>query len=284
VPKALVNQEKMTMVCSMVKKGVVAAALGAGALYLAFGTLAPSYVRTAFHKGRHAVKSTVPPQFDIDRARDEIASLEPAIRDNIELLARSEVDVEYLEREIATVENNLAAEKKEIVAMRESLDTGDFRLAGRVSYTADEIKGDLARRLDHYRNVTRTLEEKQATLKIKQKAVTAAHQQLKNMAAQKKALLAKLDGIEARLKMIEATRATNDYNFDDSALARAKRTVAELDKRLDEMARFAELEGRFSEAGTTVIVEPGRDVVKEIDAEFGAPEGDSTLKTTDKSL
>ena len=238
------------MVCSMVKKGVVAAALGAGALYLAFGTLAPSYVRTAFHKGRHAVKSNVPPQFDIDRARDEIASLEPAIRDNIEMLARSEVDVEYLDREIAAVRTNLAAEKKAIVAMRESLETGDFRLAGHVSYTADEIKGDLARRLDHYRNVSRTLEEKEATLKIKQKAVVAAHQQLKNMAAQKKALLAKLDGIEARLKMIEATQATNDFNFDDSALARAKRTVAELDKRLDEMARFAELEGRFSESGS----------------------------------
>ena len=156
--------------------------------------------------------------------------------------------------------------------MRESLETGDFRLAGHVSYTADDIKGDLARRLDHYRNVSRTLEEKEATLKIKQKAVVAAHQQLKNMAAQKKALLAKLDGIEARLKMIEATRATNDFNFDDSALARAKRTVAELDKRLDEMARFAELEGRYIESGTTIIVEPGRDVIKEIDAEFGAPD------------
>jgi len=268
----------------MVKKGVVAAALGAGALYLAFGTSAPSYVRTAFHKGRHAVKSNVPPQFDIDRARDEIASLEPAIRDNIEMLARSEVEVEWLDREIAAIRSNLAVEKKSLVALRESLETGDFRLAGHVTYTADEVKGELARRYDHYRYASRTLEEKETTLKIKQKAVAAAHQQLRNMAAQKKALLAKLDGIEARLKMIEATKATNEFNFDDSALARAKQSVAELDKRLDEMARFAELEGRFSEAGVPVIVEPGRDVVKEIDAEFGTPAKGSTPKTTDKSL
>ena len=110
------------MVCSMVKKGVVAAALGAGALYLAFGTLAPSYVRTAFHKGRDAVKSSVPPQFDIDRARDEIASLEPAIRDNIEMLARSEVDVEYLDREIAAVRDQ--------PRRREEGDRGDAREPG----------------------------------------------------------------------------------------------------------------------------------------------------------
>jgi len=272
------------MVCSMVKKGLVGAALSAGALYLAFGTSAPSYVRTAFHRARHNVQSAVPVQFDIDRARDEIANLEPAIRDNIELLARSEVDVEYLDREIAAVRSNLAVEKKALVALRESLETGDFRLAGHVSYTADEVKGELARRLDHYRNVSRTLAEKEATLKIKQKAVVAAHQQLKNMASQKKALLAKIDGIEARLKMIEATKATNEFNFDDSALARAKRTVADLDKRLDEMARFSELEGRFSEAGVPVVIEPGRDVVKEIDAEFGTPAKGSAPKTTDKSL
>ncbi len=62
------------MVCKMVKKGVIGAALTAGALYLAFGTHAPSYVRTAFHKVRHTAKDSVPIQFDIERARDEIAA------------------------------------------------------------------------------------------------------------------------------------------------------------------------------------------------------------------
>ena len=57
------------MVCKMVKKGVIGAALTAGALYLAFGTHAPSYVRTAFHKVRHTAKDSVPIQFDIERAR-----------------------------------------------------------------------------------------------------------------------------------------------------------------------------------------------------------------------
>jgi hypothetical protein len=38
------------MVCSIMKKGLLGAALSAGALFLVFGTSAPSYVRTAFHK------------------------------------------------------------------------------------------------------------------------------------------------------------------------------------------------------------------------------------------
>jgi len=275
------------MVCSMVKKGVLGAALGAGMLYLVFGTSAPSYVRTAFHKVRHNAKVAVPVQFEIDRARGEIANLEPAIRDNIEALARAEVDVEYLDREIATTRDNLAGEKKAMLALRQGLETGDFRLAGHghARYTADEIKNELASRLDRYRNVTKILEEKNATLKARQKAVIAARKQLTEMAAQKQALATKLEGIEAKLKMIEATRATNEFDFDGSALARAKKSVADLEKRLEVLDRKAEMEGRFTDAGIPLSLEPGRNVVKEIDEQFGtAPSPSESDSPRDKSL
>jgi chromosome segregation ATPase len=270
--------------CSLAKKAVLGTALTAGALYLVFGTSAPSYVRTAFHKVRHTAKNAVPVQFDIDRAREEIASLEPAIKDNIEILARAEVETETLDREIGEMKSKLAHEKKSMLALRESLDTGNYRLAGRVNYTEDEVKGELAHRLDRYRNVTKILDEKEATLKAKQKAVIAARKQLANMAAQKKALLTKLEGIEAHLKMIEATRATNEFDFDDSALARAKSSVADLEKRLAVMERKAEMEGNFVESGVPVSIDPGRDVVKEIDEEFGRADKGTEPKPTDKSL
>src|SRR6202007_2020260 len=80
------KQENFSMVCSMVKKGLLGAALGAGALYLVFGTSAPSYVKTASHKVRKNARNAVAIQFEIDRARGEIANLEPAIKDNIEVL------------------------------------------------------------------------------------------------------------------------------------------------------------------------------------------------------
>jgi chromosome segregation ATPase len=266
----------------MIKKGLLGAALGAGALALVFGTAAPSYVRTAFHKVRHNAKAAVPVQFEIDRARQQIADLEPEIHSNIENLARAEVDVESLKREITTVQQNLDREKKEIVALRDSLTTGEFRLAGGASYTAGEVKSDLARRMDHYRQVERILKEKNETLKARENAVVAARKQLTEMAAQRRALLTKIDEIEARLKAYEATQAANEFTFDDSALSRAKQTVSELEKRLDGMARTVELEGRYAAQGVPVQVEPNRDVIKEVDDAFGtttAPE-----KAGDKSL
>ena len=137
------------MVCSMVKKGIIGAALGAGALFLVFGTHAPSYVKTAYHKVRRDAKNAVPLPFDIERAREEIASLEPAIRDNIEKLARAEVEVEHLDKEIVAIRTNMDTEKKALLTLRESLKTGEYRLAGHssVAYTEDEVKADLGHRI-----------------------------------------------------------------------------------------------------------------------------------------
>jgi len=259
------------MACSMIKKAILGAGLGAGALYLAFGTSAPSYVRTGFHRFRDTVKHEVSPQFEIDRARGEISGLEPAMKDQIENLARATVEVEHLDREILTIRTNLGTEKKVLTALRDSLNTGDFRLAGNVTYTADEVKGELKQRFDHYKQVTDLLKDKEETLKAKQKAVIAARQQLSQMSATKQILLTKLAGIEARLKMIQTAKESNEFSFDDSALARAKASVADLEKRLDVMARTAEMEGKYAGSTIPVIIEPGRDVVKEMDAEFGPP-------------
>ncbi|MDG3003526.1 hypothetical protein [Paludisphaera mucosa] len=258
------------MACSLIKKSLLGAALGAGTLFLVFGSHAPSYVKTAFHKVRRDVKGSVPLPFDIDRAREEIASLEPAIRENIERLARAEVDVEHLDKEIVAIRSNMDGEKTAMLTLRESLKSGEYRLAGhsRVAYTEDEVKNDLARRYDSYNNVKKILEAKESTLKAKQSEIVAFRKQLTTMMAQKKTLTTKLDEIEARLRQIEATQATNDVQLDGSALSHAKETVNDLEKRLEVMARNAEIEGRYAESGVPVEVAPGRDVVKEIDAEF----------------
>jgi DNA repair exonuclease SbcCD ATPase subunit len=260
------------MVCSMVKKAVVGAALGAGALFLVFGTHAPGYVKTAFHKVKHNGKDAVPLPFDIDRAREEIASLEPAIHDNIEKLARAEVEVIGLDKEIAKIRTNMDTEKKALLTLRESLKTGEYRLAGHssVAYTEDEVKADLARRYDAIKNVKGILEAKESTLKSKQSEIVAFRKQLETMMAQKKALTTKLDEIEAKLHQIEATQAANEFqHLDGSALSRAKETVSDLEKRLEVMAHKAELEGHYAGGEVPVAVDPTRDVVKEIDAEYG---------------
>ena len=255
----------------MVKKGVLGAALGAGTLFLVFGTSAPSYVKTAFHKVRQNVKESVDPQFEIDRARQDIENLKPMFDQNKETLARAEVEAENLESEVGTMQANLDKAKKTILSMQHKLKTGDFRLTGHVIDTADNIKADLAERLDHYDYTADTLKQKQEILKAKQKIIEAAHEQLSNLREQKSTLLAKLANIEAKLRVLEATQTKNEFNFDDgSTLSRAKQTISDLEKRLNVMAHRAEIDGRYGDLDSpSTYVDPHRDVVKEVEEKFG---------------
>jgi chromosome segregation ATPase len=273
------------MVCSMIKKGLLGAALGAGTLFLVFGTAAPSYVTTAFHRVRQGAKNIVDPQFEIERARNEIAGLKPMFDQNKETLARAEVEAESLEAEIVTTQANLDRSLKTILSLQHSLKAGEVRLAGHVTDSPGDAKAELAHRLDHYDYTADILKQKQATLKAKRTIIQAAHQQLETLRTQRSTLLAKLSNIEAKLKMIEATQSKNDFHFDGSALAHAKQTVADLEEKLAVMARKAEIEGRYGDLdGPSSYVDPHRDVIKEVDEKFGESGSHPTAKPGDKSL
>ncbi len=257
------------MMCKVVKKGLIGMAIGAGALGLLYGTSAPSYVKTAFFKVRERAQRSVPIEFEIDKARQEIAQLEPAINSGIEALVKAEVEAEHLDKEIVATREELNREGRELQALNDHLKTGDLHLTNGVAYTAKEVKTDLARRMDHYRLVKNILAEKQETLKVRQKNVLAARENLVAMQAAKRDLMARVEGIEARLNQIRASRATNDFTFDDTAVGKAKQTVSELETKLEEMVKIDDYKGRYADRGVSVTVEPGRDVAKEIDAEFG---------------
>jgi hypothetical protein len=124
------------------------------------------------------------------------------------------------------------------------------------------------------------LSYKEATLKARHEAVSAAHRKLTEMDVAKRKLATQLESIQAKLTAIEATQQQNEFNFDDSALSKAKQTVSELERRLEVKARVAEMGGRYA-GGNPPAIEPDRDVVKEFDAEFGPH---AKTKTGDTSL
>ncbi|MDR3632599.1 MAG: hypothetical protein P4L84_02115 [Isosphaeraceae bacterium] len=269
------------MACSVIKKGLLGAALAAGALYVTFGTSAPSYVRTAFHKVRGHAHNAVPVQFEIDRAEEEVRRLDAPIKETIAAYYQTQVEVEYLESEVATVKTNLEREKRGLQALRDRVKTGDLKLTGSASYTAEEINSDLTRKLDNFKYVSKILQDKESTLKAKRKIMDAARQQVGNLKSQRRELTTKIEAIKARLQQIETAKQTNEFNFDESALSQAKKNIADLEKRVEVQARIAEAEGNFSDT-LPLYVEPGRDVIKEIDEELGTTPKDGAK--ADKSL
>ncbi len=268
------------MILTLMKKAVVFGFLGSALMVGLFGTPAGSYVRTAAFKVRSAAKDSVPVQFEIERAKREIDSLTPAIRQHIEQMARAEQDVRSLEDEIAETTANLEKQKSSMVALRHEL--GDDKVT-RTGGNSDKrmLQESLRTRLDTYNRCERILSEKKATLASRQKVVESAREHLTAIATQKKALESKLEEIQARLAAIEASNARSKYHFDGSALARAKQSVSELDRRLNVISRVSEVEGRMAEDGTLGPEQvPVGDVTKEFDAKFGGEKSESKIATS----
>ena len=187
--------------------------------------LAPSYVRTAFHKVRHNAKDAVRSSSRSTGRAERSPTSSRRSRTTSRSWPAPRWTSSTSSARSPAIQDNLASEKKAMLALREGLETGDFRLAG------PAWPLHRGRDQERPRPPARPLPQRRpdpqgegGDPEGQAEGGRRRAKQLTEMAAQKQALLTKLDGIEARLKMIEATRATNEFNFDDSALARAKQS------------------------------------------------------------
>ncbi len=120
----------------MIKKTLFVGAAVLLLVTLFAGTGMVSYVTTAVDKVEDQFKSSVPVKFEIERAREMLKELDPEIEQNMHLIAREEVEVAKLERQLADNETQLAKSREEILRLKGDLESGNshFVYAGR-SYT-----------------------------------------------------------------------------------------------------------------------------------------------------
>src|SRR3972149_420253 len=110
-------------------------------LVLLFGRDAASYVSTTYRRLTTAVTDNVPVEFQIDRARTMVQDLEPEIRRSMHIIAKEEVALEQLNKQLETSEAKAAQDKREILHLQSDLQQNKsvYRYASR-NYTADEVR------------------------------------------------------------------------------------------------------------------------------------------------
>ena len=230
----------------MIKKALVA---GIGICLVSavfFGRDAFSYFRTTAGRMKDTVRSSVPLDFEIDRARRMVKELVPDIRKNMHVIAKEEVEVEQLRKQITQTESRLGKERAELVRLKNDLGSGNsvFHYAGR-SYSAAQVKGDLANRFERFKTTDATLASLKDIEQARVRSLAAAREKLEGMLAAKRKLEVDVEHLEARLKMVEAAQTTSDYAFDDSRLSRVKELITDLRTRLDVAERLTSAEGAF---------------------------------------
>lgn len=218
----------------MLKKGLVVGGAFVLLAGLFMGRDAVSYLSTSMGRMHAQVKRNVPVEFEIDRARQMIKNLGPEIRENMHRIAREEVEVGKLEREVMGREELLAKQRDYILREKADLESGSrsFVYAGE-TFTALEVREDLAKRFKSFKTEEATVESLRQVLKARNAKLNAAREKLDSMLSQKRQLEVEVEQLEARLKMIEVAQTTSDFNFDDSQLARTKELLDEISTRLE---------------------------------------------------
>ncbi len=223
----------------MCRKTLTWGALAALVLFVAVGREATSYVRTCYEWTRDSVKSSIPLDFEIDRARSLLKNLLPDIRANMHLIAKEEVEVQKLDQQIAEQRARLDKDQAEILRMKGDLESGSssFKYAKR-TYTVEQVKHDLTQRFERFKTQDATVNSLEQMRAAREKSLAAARQKLENMLATRRQLEVDVEHLEARLKMVEAAQTTSAYQFNDTQLSRAKELITDLRTRLDVAERL----------------------------------------------
>ena len=224
----------------MIKKAILLA-LGVGiTTSVLFGRNAASYVSTTYHRLTSSVEEAVPVDFQIDRAKQMVRDLDPEIRRSMHVIAKEEVAVEELNKQVTGNQEKVTKDKEAILRLQADLgkNKGVYHYASR-SYSSDEVKQDLSRRFNRFKVSDDTLASMKQMRDAREKNLDAARQKLSAMINARRKLDVDIQNLEAKRKLVEVAQASSDYVFDDSQLARAKELITDIRTRLDVAAKLA---------------------------------------------
>jgi peptidoglycan hydrolase CwlO-like protein len=271
----------------MIKKALMGTAIAAVVGGLVFGRDLFSYAKTAGNQVREAVKSEVPLDFQIDRARKLVEELVPEIRKYMHEIAEQQVEIERLTGEIGEKQARLDQQKDAVLALKADLasgkDTFVYASASR-TYSADEVRRDLGRRFERFKVAASTLDKERQILNARQRTLEANQKKLEELLNSKQDLQVQIAELEARWKSIQAVESFSTLEIDDSRLARAKSLIAELDKQLDVKDHLLAAEGKLTgeiPVEVDAIPDETTDVSRQIDAYFGVTESPDVAANID---
>jgi hypothetical protein len=229
------------------KKIAIGTAAAATVGTFVFGRDLCSYVRTGAHQVRQTIKREVPPEFEIQRAREMVAQLTPEIHNSLHVIAEEEVEVERLQKSITQRAKDLGDQQEAILSLSADLKGGSTKLTyGGRKYSAKEVQKDLASRFNRFKVADETVKRERDIVTAKESALKSHRQKLEGMLSARKDLEVEIERLEARLRSVQAAETMSDLQIDDSALSRAKALIADINKDLDVRERVLDAEGKFS--------------------------------------
>lgn len=241
---------------------------------LVFGKDLVSYIHSTGRSIQRAFTNSVPIEFELQRARDMVEEIIPEMHANIRLISEEEVEIANLKDSIETSQQGLDAEKNRITKLKTMLTNNfaSYRVNG-YEYTRQQVRGDLAKSFERYKETEVILESKRRMLVSREQSLSAAIQLLEQTRSQKALLEEKIQSLESQYRLIQASAVGSKLKLDDSKLAQTEKLIQQIKKRLDVSERILAHEGKFVQTIPVDTVDE-QDLFTEIDEHFSNTEDD----------
>ncbi len=257
----------------MLKKLVIGALLVGGASTALMGTSGYSYVRTGFSSIRDGIKDQIPIELEIRRARDMIANLKPEITGNLQLIAREEVEVARLVKEVDRKQQLLEKSKRDMLRLKK--DVGDCSESGTEEqlvyagrkYSVSQVREDLNMRFKQYQTQEATADKLTKILAAREKNLDASRRKLDEMLAAKRQLEIEVENLQARLTMVQVAETAGSFTLNDSSLSQTRQLLDDIATRIDVAEKVSDSEGVFQGAIPLDDAAPS-DIVEQISSYF----------------
>jgi hypothetical protein len=261
------------MVWKALKLGALT--VGGGAIIggLVLGSDLGSFVRSSCKSVRVAVKDNIPIDFQLRRARDLLDETGPEMKQNVRLMAEQEVEIASLKGDIELARQNLSEEKLRVAKLRDCLTTAQTSFSfGDFTYGREQLKQELARRFNLFKEGESALEGKQQLLTNRQKALAAAMQAMETARVQRAALQSQIEALEGQYRLVEATSTGTNVQIDNSKLAQAQKVIAEVRKQLDISEHMLAHEAKFTQPMQIDVIDE-KDLLTQVDSHLsGKPQ------------
>lgn len=217
----------------MIKKIAIVGGGLALLVTLLAGTRFGSYASTAISGAWGRVDDSVPLDFKLSDAREQLGRLAPEINQMKYEFARQETQVARLREDVEASQENLEEQLANIVRLKSHLDSGETAFVSRGrSYTTSEVEMDLSRRWELYKTSESVVATKHEVLVAQEAGLAAARQKIAETEAQREQLEIEIAQLEARLRLVEVAKTASDLNFDDSRLARLRSSIDDIRSRI----------------------------------------------------
>jgi len=275
------------MCCGGIRKFFLATGLVLGLVAVLTCTKLGGYLRVGYDRAANQLSQAVSPELEIERLKNEIRKLTPELEKNVSIVANEQASVDRLENEIKAAKESTAKKREQLLNTGKDLDTGEteFIRGGKV-FTRKEVAQRFALDWETFKRQEAEVKARQEILAVRQEKLVIAKEQLAAMKNQQEMLNLQVAKMETELQKVRLTQTQSNFALDDSKLADVKRSMADLQERIDAERIKTELAGQYTPAKANTVnadtpaPRPVSEIVKEMREHFG--EGAKVSSETNK--